>query len=556
MTAPWSVGTGRADITAYEPGTALFGWGHPDNLARGVAMPLYARAVVVTGGGRRVALVCCDLGLVSQSVRQAVEAELPALGLDPAATLIGATHTHSGPSGLSRYMYYAVAGPGFSERVHDHVVRGILDALAQAVGSLRPGRARLAAAPLPAALGIAWNRSPRAHNRNPDVRPVRAGDASAVNRRMVVLRLEEEDARLRAIVAWLPLHGTCIHADNTLLHPDHKGVAAARTEERAAREGASPDFVALFPQEAAGDVTPNAVPDPRRGVVAGPLDDFAHAERTGAIQAHHAWALAAEARRAEPEPPTLGGALVHVDFAHAPVDPRHAGGREGLHTAPARLGLAFAHGTDEGPGPLHGAQWLNRLARPLADARRRVDPTPWKRAHGGKVAGWDLGHGADGRILSVLPSMNPVMRRIPDPRVRWYCEAWEVVRRSKVPWAPHVLPAQVLRLGSLVIAGVPVEPTTVAGRRLAAAVRRAPTETVVVQGYANAYASYLTTPEEYGEQHYEAASTLFGQWSLPAWATALDRVRDALDAGRPLDGPTPRRFGPDDALPPMPPVPA
>ena len=52
-------------------------------------------------------------------------------------------------------------------------------------------------------------------------------------------------------------------------------------------------------------------------------------------------------------------------------------------------------------------------------------------------------------------------------------------------------------------------------------------EEAVVVGYSNAYASYLTTPEEYDEQAYEGAATLFGKWSLPAACTELRRVCDA-----------------------------
>jgi len=49
-----------------------------------------------------------------------------------------------------------------------------------------------------------------------------------------------------------------------------------------------------------------------------------------------------------------------------------------------------------------------------------------------------------------------------------------------------------------------------------------------INGYANAYASYVTTFEEYQLQNYEGASTLFGQWTLAAWCTKLRELARAV----------------------------
>jgi neutral ceramidase len=68
---------------------------------------------------------------------------------------------------------------------------------------------------------------------------------------------------------------------------------------------------------------------------------------------------------------------------------------------------------------------------------------------------------------------------------------------------------------------------------------------VHVTGYANAYAGYLTTPEEYRAQRYEGAYTLFGPRTLDAFAEVLDGLAPALAAAR-LDGP------PVDEGPPLP----
>jgi neutral ceramidase len=451
-------------------------------------------------------------------------------------------------------MFYAVTAPGFSQRVHDGIADGIVAALEQAVARLAPGRARLASAPLPLAAGIAANRSVDAYNRNADVVPLSADRADeAMNRRMVVLRVERADGRPIGLVSWFPLHGTCIHADNTRLHPDHKGMAAAWCEARASERG-EPDFVALFAQEAPGDVTPNLVWDRRRKHMAGGYtDDFAHAAHVGAVQAAHAWELLSAAASTAPLEGPLGGALRYVDLSVQAAAPRFTGGRADLGGAPARVGFAFAEGTDEGPGPLYTMPWVNRiLCAAVARRRARPDTPAWLGRHAGKYPWWDLGQGSAGKALGLLPSMNIVMQVVSEPRVAWYRETVLSGRLGALPWIPQVLPAQVLRIGTLTLAGIPQEPTTVAARRLAHAIRRGPAETVVINGYANAYAGYLVTPEEYDHQHYEAACTMFGRWSLPAWCTAFSDVRDVLDAGaaEASIGTPPHRFTATDTLGP------
>src|SRR5690606_28106868 len=51
---------------------------------------------------------------------------------------------------------------------------------------------------------------------------------------------------------------------------------------------------------------------------------------------------------------------------------------------------------------------------------------------------------------------------------------------------------------------------------------------VHVSGYANGYAGYLTTPEEYDVQGYEGAYTLFGRNSLKAFGDELVALARAL----------------------------
>ena len=90
---------------------------------------------------------------------------------------------------------------------------------------------------------------------------------------------------------------------------------------------------------------------------------------------------------------------------------------------------------------------------------------------------------------------------------------------------------------------IPGEATSELGRRTRAAAlaatRGSGIRRVVVAGYANEYASYFTTPEEYGAQHYEGGTTVYGPASGPFLTTSLADLASRLVHGRPAPAPHP-----------------
>lgn len=76
------------------------------------------------------------------------------------------------------------------------------------------------------------------------------------------------------------------------------------------------------------------------------------------------------------------------------------------------------------------------------------------------------------------------------------------------PLQSQIRSITVARIGQLVVLALPAEVTTMAGRRLRNSVMAELGEWakyVVLAGYANGYAGYITTPEEYMLQQYEGA---------------------------------------------------
>lgn len=490
-------GFGKVDVTVFEPGMPMLGWGVFDCVAMGAAHPLYARALVLRRGGRAFAYVVVDLCFVSAALRVAVLDALAARGLDlrPCDVMLTATHTHAGPNGFSHAFFYDLSALGFSRRVFDRLVDGIAGAIAEGCARLQPARLALGRADVRG--DVAINRSPSAYARNPDA----TGDG--VDREMLVLRVDDARGKPLGAVSFFALHATSIHAQTRRLHPDHKGLAAAGLE--AFLQG---DAVALFAQGAAGDVSPNVRFDDARGVRVGARGD------DEASAAYVAEAQVDAARRAWLDAQPLDGPIdaraVHVDLEERFVPPRYAAGAP-ARTTRARLGLAMAAGTAEGPGPLAGL--------PLPRRGWSADP---------KVTLLAVGPGARRRLL----------RAVDPDRLRLPGAVFTHVARSRGlerAWIPTVLPVQLLRIGDLAIAALPNEPTTQVGRRLRARLERAlGVRRVHVQGYANAYSGYLTTPEEYRAQRYEGAYTLFGPHTLGAYAHVLDELAAGL-RGEPTD---------------------
>ncbi|EHY90526.1 neutral/alkaline ceramidase [Saccharomonospora azurea] len=490
------VGRGVADATGEIAEVGMMGYGRLDQQAEGLHTRLRARSFVIVDQATdaRVLLVVVDSPMIFSSVHQEVLDRLAdEYGdlYDEQNVLLTATHTHSGPGGYAHHLLYNITTLGFHSKTFDAIADGILDSVRRAHDDLAPSTLRLTHAELTDASA---NRSHEAFGRNPE--DERAFFPDAIDPQTTLLRVERQGEPVGAI-NWFPTHNTSMSGDNRLISADNKGYAAYHWERRVEGvdylDDATPDFVAAFAQTNAGDMSPNLDLTPS------PTPEDRH--RTAEIGLRQYRAAAGQLDR--PGTPLRGGldaATVYIDLSDVTVRPEFTSdGREHRTCDPA-VGAAMAAGsTEDGPAFPLFAEGDNPLLDAVSD--------------------------------TILYEVSPALRD---------CQAPKAVAvpigamNDLYPWVTERVPVQLVRIGSLHLIAIPGEVTISAGLRLRQTVAEATgadVRDVLVAGYSNGYAHYVTTPEEYDAQHYEGGSTLFGRWELDALRQTAHELATALRDG-------------------------
>ena len=488
---PYLVGRGMSDITGEAAEVGMMGYAKLDQKTGGIHMRQRARAFIVVDSatGKRVVFVNTDLGQVFQGVQQAVLAKLAAKYgtlYRSENIVLAATHTHSGPGGFSHYALYNMTTLGFNQKTFDAIVAGIVEAIDKAHRDLKPGTIAVGSGEL---LDASNNRSLPAYLKNPQAERDRWG--RAIDPTMTVLRFKQGAQDVGAI-SWFATHGVSMGPNNHLISPDNKGYAAYRWEHdmKGVRYQSDADFVAAFAQSNAGDMTPNLNLDGT-----GPTqNEFDNTRIIGERQLQKTLQIYSGPLE------TLSGSVdfrqKYYDMSNITVAARFGNGTT-RKTCVAALGDAFAAGTEDGrgldgfnEGDLKGNAFFNALGGVIA-------PTP--------------------QAVRDCQAPKPVLLGTGS--------------QTPFPWTPEVLPVSILKIGQLAIVAAPAEFTIMSGRRARETVQAAlgsSAKYVVFAGYANAYAGYVTTPEEYDAQHYEGGSTHFGRWTLPAYLQAFDELATAM----------------------------
>jgi neutral ceramidase len=494
------IGRGKGDITLPVWGIQMLGYVHPQQVGEGLRQRQYARTFVIASAAddTRLAYITCEVAFVTHTVKLAVLERLrEKLGdrYGHANLILAGTHTHGTPGGYHHHLSISALGGEFFPQAFDALVDGIVESVLAADADLKPGRILLAQGDVPEASA---NRSAVAYRNNPEAE--RKQYSSAVDTRMTLLKFERADGAI-GLLNWFAVHPTSVNFYYKLTTSDNKGYAAEIVERTLTRgkAGAAP-FVAAYANSNSGDVTPNLNLD-----ATGPgRTDLESCTIIGQRQAEAALHLCESARE------ELAGPIevrhTFVDFSKVVVADEFTGAGE-QRTAPSAWGYSFAAGSDaEGGG--HSL---------FKEGMTQSDPA------------------IDSVIRLVVPKAKPTPELIERQKPKAILIA---TGSTRPPMHEQIVPLAVARIGQLALVIGPAEFTTMSGRRFRAAVGRelgVDPRYVVVAGYANDFAGYVTTWHEYQLQQYEGGHTLFGPWSEAAYRQEFVKLAHALKAHEPVE---------------------
>ncbi|ESZ97560.1 neutral/alkaline non-lysosomal ceramidase [Sclerotinia borealis F-4128] len=528
------LGIGKADITGPVVEINMMGYADTKQVGSGLRQRLYSRAFIVGDVDRpedRFIYLVLDTQSGDTAVRYGILEGLANLGSDYALygqqnVAVTGTHSHSGPGAWLNYLLPQITSKGFSKQSYRAIVDGAVLSIQRAHTSLQPGYLNVGSTKV---FDANINRSLYAYLANPKEERAKYNasteDDGSVEKDLTLLKFSRvSDGKNIGVLTWFPTHGTSMLGNNTLISGDNKGVAADLFEKSVAQEeNAAEGFVAGFSQANVGDTSPNVLGawcedgsgqqcSLENSTCSDGRSQYCHArgpyfrvKNNGASSCHEVGK-----RQFQPAKDLYDGTgskLTAVSGSsvksfHTFQDMSNfsfplANGSY-VHTCPAALGYSFAAGTSDGPGAFDFTQ--NDPNAPNASPVWRV------------VSG-----------LIKAPSKQQQRCHYPKPIL---LDVGEMT--TPYLWTPNVVDVQVLRVGQLLIIVSPGEATTMSGRRWKEAIHdsaastilsesSSPEPIVVIGGPANSYTHYIATPEEYGIQRYEGASTLYGPYTLNAF---------------------------------------
>lgn len=531
------IGIGKGDITAFKRGVGMLGYGLATQIMLDIETPLYARAYVFYDPAtqKRVAFVNTELCMINPSLKDGVINKInrlhPSWNYTHENLMLTAQHTHTGPSGYSLHPLYSMGAPGFVREIFDKIVNGIIESIVRAEKSKEPGRIQIGQSQFDLEDPISFNRSIAAYNLNPEVeQKVSFADRNqAVDKTMTLLQITNAQGEVRGSINWFAVHTTNLPNDWTKVCSDNKGFAATELEQSFKDEGQ--EHISAFAQGACGDVSArvkfNPTLDRQRGYWEGQFeDDLKSSKFNGNLQYQKAKEIIKNIDvRQDLGSTGVDAQLLYSDFGNIDINPEFTGGQEGCVTSPSCMGAAFLVGSVmDGPGMPEalglGAVALSKAitkARELLSlGENRAYVQRMIRAQGKKAVILETGRNL---VLGSRPK-NLVLPDFADELIRNIKHFDRMGIYDQIPISPQVLPVQAMRIGEILMVGIPFEITTIASQRLVKTIEdkvaNQGIKHVILAPYANAYNGYIATYEEYQLQMYEGGHCVFGQWSLNA----------------------------------------
>jgi neutral ceramidase len=448
------IGAGIADITGPAAEVNMMGYAKLGQDTSGIHIRLYSRAFIFEDtNGKRVCFISADLGMIDQAIKTQVITMLQSQyhGIyDEKNVMISGTHTHSGPGGFLQYLLYIITAQGFNWQSFNAILEGIVKSVVRAHENVRTGFIYYNKGIL---LNASINRSPSAYTNNSEEE--RKQYKYDTDKEMHVLKLVDSEHEPIGMISWFAVHPTSMNNTNTLISGDNKGVASLLFEKfmnNGSLPGKGP-FVAAFANANLGDVSPN-IKGPHcldtglpcsiststcdgtnsNCIAFGPGKDMFESTK---IIGERQFLKAKELFESATE--QISG---DIDFVHQHIDMSKIqvllpDGRK-VRTCKPAMGYSFAAGTIDGAGAFdfkQGSTSDNRF--------------------------WNLI-----RDFISKPSKEMIECHKPKPIL-------VSTGQMTFPyqWQPTILPTQIFKIGNIVIGGLPAEFTTMAGRRIKAAIK-------------------------------------------------------------------------------------
>ncbi len=455
----------------------MLGYVRADQFSTGIHTRQWARTVVVAEpqGKGRVAMVVADIAFPTHTLKiDVVDRVQKVLGdlYRYDNIIVSGTHTHGAPGEFHHALAGSPVGGRFCEPYYEALAEGISKSIIEAHRDLQPGNVFVAQGEVADA---GANRSMPAYLENPAEE--RAQYQSDTDKMMTLLSLVGRQGPV-AEVNWFAVHPTSMTNLNKLVSGDNKGYASIRLEaDRRLADAKAQPFVALFAQTNCGDVSPNIGAN-----FTGPgKTDSESTQIIGQRQFEVARQLIEKASEKIEGP--IETLQTFVDFSTLVVSDEFTGHGD-QHLFASAFGYPFAAGAEDGRG------------HPLFREGMK-EPNPL----------------IDGIIRAAIhpPEPSAEFRAGHRPKVILFAPGL-----YRPPMQEQVLPLGLVRLGSVVLVVGPCEYTTMAGRRIRKGVAQVldiEPSRVVIAGYSNDFAGYVTTFEEYQSQQYEGGHTLFGPWT-------------------------------------------
>ena len=388
-------GVGKADITP-QTGYALGGWTRADRTGQGAKGRLFARALVLERGGRKVALVQADLFMMPGGMLQQIGQILASRGFSERNILISATHTHSGPAGFANFPILNTLAPSVQTAndpfsfarliqpsaadpmLYTFLTRQISTAIRRADDDRGQATAGWGSSKI---VGLTQNRSLEAHLADHGVIKARGqgrvsddpgGYIDTIDPDVNVLRVDKLK-RVKGKLVRVPIggwssfanHGTVNKSEFQYYTEDHQGSAMRVFEDRVRRSAKVParqEVLNVFSNSDEGDTSAGL---DRSGPAAS--DYVGRVEGEAMLEAWN------RAKRFTSRTPALDTRWTRVCFCGQEV-------QDGQHvSSDSQTGIPFLTGSEEGRGPLFdvtGKEFEDQRAPVSSDPRETRSPSP------------------------------------------------------------------------------------------------------------------------------------------------------------------------------------